>query len=312
MSKAIDLIGGAFGLWEILRRSDEDKWGKPAWVCLCRGCSTEHVVSGNALRRGRSRGCRKCSILGKNIKDLTGKKFGLLEPNHVEGIDNATGNAIWFCECECGGTASVLGYRLIQGRTKSCGCIRGVNSRGIKNRTGQRFGHTEAIALMPHVMGSGNARWLCGCDCGNAHVVSSEHILRIKSCGCGIATKGENHHSWTGGRFKHHSGYVYVYAPEHPNSNGNRYVLEHRLVMSEHLGRPLKNEEDVHHINGVKDDNRLENLELWSKSHPRGQRITDKLQWAEEFIWEHWYEFFDEAPKFPRKKQNTLPFKSAA
>ena len=59
-----------------------------------------------------------------------------------------------------------------------------------------------------------------------------------------------------------------------------RNVAEHRLVMEEYLGRKLEPGENVHHKNGVRDDNRIENLELWTTSQPYGYRVDDAVEEA--------------------------------
>jgi hypothetical protein len=61
-------------------------------------------------------------------------------------------------------------------------------------------------------------------------------------------------------------------------------VLQHRIIMEEYLGRALADHETIHHKNGQRDDNRIENLELWSKAQPYGQRVEDKLEWCRWFI----------------------------
>ena len=70
----------------------------------------------------------------------------------------------------------------------------------------------------------------------------------------------------------------------HPNADSKGWILEHRLLMSQHIGRPLIDNENVHHINGDRQDNRIENLELWNTKQPKGQRIEDKIQYAEEIL----------------------------
>lgn len=83
-----------------------------------------------------------------------------------------------------------------------------------------------------------------------------------------------NHHNWKGGTHLS-GGYIREYAPNHPH-NAKGYVLQHRLVMERHLGRYLEPREIVHHVNGDKLDNRIENLVITNRSaHIKGHKATE-------------------------------------
>jgi HNH endonuclease len=76
-------------------------------------------------------------------------------------------------------------------------------------------------------------------------------------------------------------GYVLLFEPEHPNARRDGYVAEHTKVMAEVLGRPLRRFEEVHHRNGIRHDNRPENLELWARGmQPPGSRVSDLVEAA--------------------------------
>ena len=93
---------------------------------------------------------------------------------------------------------------------------------------------------------------------GRRHTPETRALMSEKASG---QRRGSQAHAWKGGRVTH-KGYIYLYAQDHPSANKRGYVLEHRLVVEESLGRLLEADEHVHHINEIKDDNRLENLML--------------------------------------------------
>lgn len=101
--------------------------------------------------------------------------------------------------------------------------------------------------------------WACKCDCGNIRFVKTYETGRTKSS----------------------YGYIHVLT-----ENG-KYIQEHRLVMERFLNRPLLKEETVHHRNGIRDDNRIENLELWTGNHAPGQRVSDLIEWAEKILYQY-------------------------
>ena len=82
------------------------------------------------------------------------------------------------------------------------------------------------------------------------------------------------------------NGYIMSFAKGHPRAKGPRgnYVFEHILVMEKHLGRYLLESENVHHKNGIKNDNTIDNLELWVRPQPSGIRAKDAIVWAKEVL----------------------------
>jgi len=98
-------------------------------------------------------------------------------------------------------------------------------------------------------------------DCGKKISYISVRCIKCHK-NFAISEKAPN---WKGGR-RQARGYIFVYKPEHPFCDYHGYVAEHRFVMERILGRYLLSTEIIHHINGIKNDNRIENLKLFSIS----------------------------------------------
>lgn len=135
-----------------------------------------------------------------------------------------------------------------------------------------------------------NRIWRCVCDCGAERWTTASNLQtgNTGSCGClrrelFAARLGSKNPAWKGGHVT-----KYGYRVQHV---GGKLVPEHRLVMEAHLRRPLLQRETVHHKNGIRADNRIENLELWSSSHPYGQKVTAKVEWAREILGLYGYLF---------------------
>jgi len=125
---------------------------------------------------------------------------------------------------------------------------------------------------------------ICECGCGQRTEIAKVTIRERRAFkghplprlpGHGTHRRGADHHLWKGGTIKRRDGYVMQYAPDHPRAMKG-YVAQHRLVVELRLGRRLEPTEHVHHINGIKDDNRIENLVVLTHAEHRAAHAGQK------------------------------------
>lgn len=119
-TRLIDLTGQRFGNLTVKERAPNDRFGSARWTCQC-DCGNITVVNGNSLRRGLSHSCG-CAKL-KYPVDLSGYQFGRLTVMKRAPTDKHH-QARWLCKCDCGQTKIVGRQELLNGDTRSCGCLR--------------------------------------------------------------------------------------------------------------------------------------------------------------------------------------------
>jgi hypothetical protein len=121
------------------------------------------------------------------------------------------------------------------------------------------------------------------CHCGASFKTTHSEIRKGGGKFCSKkcyhkSREGKRSTNWKGGR-KKIRGYVELYKPEYPRSDAQGYIKEHRFIMEGYLGRALDKNEIVHHKNGIRDDNRVENLEVMTRRkhqslHTKGNKKT--------------------------------------
>ena len=182
--------------WDITKGSDKKV------KLICPICRQIREVKFNNFYRANSIGvCNNCK--GEAIKkDLTGQRFGRLIAVKDIGQKIISGQKYrnWLCECDCGNTCEVISTLLIQGHTKSCGClvkytssILGKNNK--KDLIGQKFSRLTVIEETDRRQGN-NIIWKCLCDCGHFTEVAGSELIKghTKSCGCLVLDKINQRH----------------------------------------------------------------------------------------------------------------------
>jgi len=138
---------------------------------------------------------------------------------------------------------------------------------------GRKFSHEE-VAEMNRLAAEGWSQVAIGAKFESSQITVSRILRSSGAVVRGKHAHGETHGSWRGGVTKTQGGYVLqAVPPDHPMASmriSTGYVLQHRLVMAEKIGRPLSRAETVHHINGDISDNRPENLQLRQGRHGKG------------------------------------------
>lgn len=141
-TKAEDLTGQVFGKLHVLDRAD-NHCGRPAWLCQCE-CGSRKIVTAHDLKAGKVKSCGSRSCRGrKELKNLTGMKFGRLTALYPTERRDRKGSVYWHCLCDCGNTIEVSVDNLMWGNYQSCGCLKYENYEKIS----QRLHHVDGTCV---------------------------------------------------------------------------------------------------------------------------------------------------------------------
>ena len=204
-----NLVGKTFNYLTVMKyegsKPDNQNKFRRYWTCQCE-CGKVISVSTTDLKDGhiKSCGCKTYEIRQKNkMKDIQNQRFGrliALEPDFEKSKNNH--GIVWLCKCDCGNNTYVKATQLLQGKTKSCGCLlkEVLTERNIENREvqiGKQYGYLLVTGDGGYTQKGNNNRHISLCKCLNCkqeNISIIDNYLqtgRIKSCGCLGSSIGE-------------------------------------------------------------------------------------------------------------------------
>ena len=164
------LVGKRFGKWTVMKRVGTNERGYALWECKC-DCGTTRVQSTQVLQSGNSKSCGCAAHEGP--LSIVGKKFGMIEVLEYLGGD------VWRCKCDCGNVKDIRHAKniLINGKIKSCGCVREAIRQG-KDLTGKVIGG-RTVLKMAYKDRFRNTHWLCMDESGRKMILSGQYLRKV-------------------------------------------------------------------------------------------------------------------------------------
>ena len=180
-----DLLGQRFGKLEVVQFDGykRNKYHNVAyWICKC-DCGNTKSIRAIQLTSGGTNSCGCSWFDGKEKQQIIGKKFGMLTA--IKMVERRKHHLYYLFKCDCGNEKIISKESVVEGRTKSCGCItKELNSnRCVIDLTGQKFGR---LTVIQYDHSKNGTYWLCQCDCGKTKVIKGTSLTGklTTSCGC--------------------------------------------------------------------------------------------------------------------------------